>query len=156
MNNFIVRNGSDSSTFGGVAVVNSVAATQVFDFNTVAGNRVGVLGTATNFNCGVTTPFTASGNILYQGLTEGVQPTLVSTNCDFAYSILEGITPATTNIDQDPLFVNPVAGAASNYHLMTGSPGINAADENATLDVDIDGEERPQGGRHDMGADEAE
>ena len=51
--------------------------------------------------------------------------------------------------------MNPVAGNQGDYHLQSSSPCIDAADPAATLDVDIDGDIRPQGAAHDMGADEA-
>lgn len=50
----------------------------------------------------------------------------------------------------DPLFVNP---AVENYHIQAGSPAMDAG-INAGIDVDIDGDERPQGGGFDIGADE--
>ena len=52
---------------------------------------------------------------------------------------------------RDPEFENAVEG---NFHLKTTSPCKNTADPAATLEVDIDGDARPLGGRHDMGADE--
>jgi hypothetical protein len=50
------------------------------------------------------------------------------------------------------LFKDPQNG---DYHLAEQSPAIDQADPAATLDVDCDGEIRPQGPRCDIGADEA-
>lgn len=49
----------------------------------------------------------------------------------------------------DPMFVSP---AGRDYHLQAGSDAIEAA--TFTLDVDIDGQMRPEGGDSDIGADE--
>lgn len=58
------------------------------------------------------------------------------------------------NIDADPLFVDPGAG---DYHLQLCSPAIEAGDPAFTPapgETDIDGQDRVQGRRVDMGADE--
>jgi hypothetical protein len=49
----------------------------------------------------------------------------------------------------DPRFVNAAGG---DFHLMTGSPAIDAADPAATLSTDYDGTARPQGAGRDLGA----
>lgn len=51
------------------------------------------------------------------------------------------------NIDADPLL-------DAQGHLRPGSPCIDAGDDAAAPDTDIDGETRPQGSHSDMGADE--
>lgn len=51
--------------------------------------------------------------------------------------------------NMDPKFVNP---AGSDYHLMVGSPAIDAADPAAMLSEDYDGNVRPVGGGRDLGA----
>lgn len=60
-------------------------------------------------------------------------------------------TDAGGNIDADPLF-------GADCHLQAGSLCINAGDPSSAPPLfpgdDIDGEDRPQGGRYDMGADE--
>jgi hypothetical protein len=48
-----------------------------------------------------------------------------------------------------PGFVNPSAG---DFHLMSTSPAIDAADPAATISADYDGTPRPQGARRDIGA----
>jgi hypothetical protein len=98
----------------------------------------------------------ASNNIFLH-VDNGTNTAFVSgSSCTATYSLFDtdvALPAETGNVSGDAIFVN---GAGGNYHLQTGSPGINAADPAATLATDIDGEMRPQGGRHDMGADEAE
>ena len=50
-----------------------------------------------------------------------------------------------------PAFIDP---AGYDYHLMCGSPAIDAGAD-VGVDIDIDGDARPEGLGHDIGADEA-
>lgn len=52
--------------------------------------------------------------------------------------------------DPDPLFVNP---SANDYHILADSPAVEAGTD-AGITVDIDGDQRPQSGGFDIGADE--
>jgi hypothetical protein len=52
-------------------------------------------------------------------------------------------------LNVDPKLANPSIG---DFHLLVGSPAIDAADPNATLDTDYDGITRPQGTARDIGA----
>jgi len=59
-----------------------------------------------------------------------------------AYSAVEGGWPGTGNIDADPQFVDPAAG---NFHLLPGSPCIDAANNlfvPAGITTDLDGNPR--------------
>jgi hypothetical protein len=150
-NNMIVGNGlpdPDGSELGGVQIGSS-ASSDVFAFNTVARNSAGE-GVATGINCISVGEMIAAGNIVHDGDAGG--EALAAENCRFAFSNVQGLAPlADGNIDADPLFVNVSEG---DFHLLPDSPCIDAADPASTVDVDIDGDARPQGAAADMGADE--
>jgi len=77
--------------------------------------------------------------------------------CTVEYSDLEHAWAGTGNISSDPLFADQANG---DYHLLEGSPCIDAASPDYMPDHDIDGEPRPVDGDGDgsalpdMGADE--
>jgi hypothetical protein len=60
------------------------------------------------------------------------------------------ISTGAVNIWGDPTFVDAAAG---DYHLVEGSPAIDAGVD-AGVTTDIDGDMRPQGTGYDIGADE--
>jgi hypothetical protein len=150
-NNFIVNNGNVAlSTVGGVDIDNAGAVgMQVFEFNTVAVNQTQNGTKASGVSCSTSMTTTAANNIVFGGLGDTRSH---SGTCAWRYSDLEGSPLAGTNgnIDADPSFVEP---STMNYHLMDGSPCLGAADPNATLDIDFDGEPRA-GPARDIGADE--
>jgi predicted outer membrane repeat protein len=70
------------------------------------------------------------------------------------YSIVQGGYAGTGNLDVAPQFVNAAGG---DFHLLRGSPGIDAGDPFTSLtpgSVDMDGDPRIFGVRIDMGMDE--
>lgn len=70
-------------------------------------------------------------------------------NCSFASTMLtRQATPPSGTTVADPKFVDQ---GAHNYHLMSGSPAIDAA-STSTSDHDIEGTPRPQGAMPDLGA----
>tara|TARA_R110002096_G_scaffold259030_1_gene452548 strand:+ start:1865 stop:3139 length:1275 start_codon:yes stop_codon:yes gene_type:complete len=152
VNNFIVYNGLNTSTAPGVSLSGN-GTELTFDFNTVVGTTVANAGLTSGVSCALVSSPTGSGNIIYSGTPVGSAP--VSGNCSWEYSNIEAVEPGEGNINMPPMLENNSA-LNGDYHLASGSPCINAADPAATLATDIDGEERPQGGRHDIGADEAE
>jgi outer membrane protein assembly factor BamB len=98
---------------------------------------------------------------------------LISDPCLVSYSLVEygtvfkgsGLEPdvfdftaINGNINGDPIFVddNPGDGEEPDYHLIAGSPCIDAGDPNTSGGSlkDFDGDPRVMGGRVDIGADE--
>jgi hypothetical protein len=151
INNFILGNGGASGVmatmFGGVSIVNAGSGTRQFEFNTVANNTADA-GMITGVNCAVLQTF--SNNIVFDNATNGGRMSIGGT-CSWAYSDIEGtLIAGTGNLNTSPSFVM----SGTDYHLKSDSPAKNVADPAATLNVDFDGEARPQDGRSDMGADE--
>ncbi|MBS1633408.1 MAG: T9SS type A sorting domain-containing protein [Bacteroidetes bacterium] len=75
------------------------------------------------------------------------------TNCNF-YNIQGGMPPgfvsaAVNSISTDPLFKN---AAGNDFHLLSGSPGINSGKTIEYVKTDFDSISRPQGPAYDMGA----
>lgn len=144
-NSIIAANGSTVTVLGGILI--SQTRQNVNGrllFNTIAGNAASSTSAA-----GVTCSTAEAGlsfpnNIVYGNTTSSQ----VSGTCGFTFSDI-GPTGVggVGNINADPLLTG-------DYHLMPLSPCRNAAEPAAVLDVDIDGDVRPQGGRSDIGADE--
>ena len=65
------------------------------------------------------------------------------------YSDIQGGFPGIRNINSDPLFVG-----SGDYHLVAGSPCIDAGKKIWGIYKDIDGQRRPFGAGFDIGADE--
>jgi hypothetical protein len=153
-NTMIVMNGGVTSASGGLKIDGiTVAGTHALDFNTVTAN-IGPMTINTGITCGtVLVPLVFSSDIVYANIVSGGGVQLGgSANCSTTYSdIGPDTTPGTGNINLDPMFVSPLQ---ANFHLKVTSPVKDVADPAATLIDDIDGDARPQGPRHDMGADE--
>ncbi len=80
-----------------------------------------------------------------------VSPTLVTNDLwdnDLNY---EGVTTGTMDVHVEPIFLNPAGG---DYHLSWCSLLIDAGTILEWLDRDFDGDPRPIGVSHDIGADE--
>jgi hypothetical protein len=150
-NNVIAKNGGLMSPFGGVYLNQITTAGNKFEFNTVSGN--GSMGLTTGVVCAlVGQPVAMSNNIVYGNQGTGIDTQVAGANCNWTYSDIGPDTVAGTgNLSVDPGFVDP---AANNFHLKGTSVAKDAANPAATLEVDIDGDARPQGPRRDMGADE--
>jgi hypothetical protein len=150
-NSIIVRNGdvgAAGSSFGGVSLFTATAtAPQQFEFNTVAENQAGTAAVTNSMICSTSDPTLARGNIVYSGFGGGA---LVSGNCSFTFSDVDGGATGAGNIDMDPLFADAVTG---DYHITETSPCRDAAGAAAAPAVDYEGDARPDGAA-DIGADE--
>ena len=151
-NNFSVQN--SSSAVGGIAISgDGTNLTKIVNFNTFVENT----RTDPGYAIACTASSLVATNNIFLHVDNGTNTAFVSgSTCTTTYSLfdLDVVLPAGVgNVKDDAIFVNLAGG---DFHLETGSPGINAADPDATLATDIDGDMRPLGGRHDMGADEAE
>jgi len=92
--------------------------------------------------------FRVSHNSFFQGNLGAAEQ--VGGDCAHAYSIIQrtgDVLPGLGNLNTDPLL-------DADYHLESGSPGIDAGLQIADVLVDIDGEARPAGSAVDIGADE--
>ncbi len=160
VNNFIIDNGSSSSTIGGVLISmdppSGVAGAR-FEFNTVAGNNTKD-GFASGIRCDVGTTLSFKNSIVYNN-----QPDPSATigqvsgdSCKWTFSDIGPNGPAVTgngNINLNPTFLNP---ASDNFHIDTASLAKNVAETSSQVGEDFDGEPRPMLGGWDMGADEVQ
>jgi hypothetical protein len=146
-NSFVTDNGSPESIQAGV--VASASAGEIL-FSTISNNQcmfatcgVRCLGDPNN-----PPVVAASSNIV----TNVAGPEAVS-GCAWSYSNIQNSTmpEGEANINVAPGFRDALGG---DYSLAGGSPCIDAADPNATLAVDWEGDPRPTGDGYDMGADE--
>lgn len=149
-NNVVYLNGTpggSGSAVGGINITNSGKSPEMLSFNTIVSNQAAT-GFAQGVNCQIIPAVEVSSNIVF--LKFSGDP-LLTGNCTWTYSAIEGGATGTGNISDDPVFVN---AASNNYHLQPTSPCQGAADPNATLNVDFDGDARPLGTGRDIGADE--
>ncbi len=147
-NTFIVRNGDNSaSTFGGVSLGIAVAGANRFAFNTVADNEAAI--NSGGVICNVAT-FTGPNNIIARnalaGTTAGANAQ-TSGACSYPTSRIQ----ADVN---DLAFEHPDVPAPFVYKLTAGSSAVDQATTAVAVDVDNEGDLRPQGAQKDIGADE--
>ncbi len=149
-NNWIVGNGVSTLPNGGVTIQNTTGTgAHVLDFNTIADNNSSA--SFPGVSCGtIGGALTFANNIIYAN--ESAAQVGGDLMCTHAYSNIGPIAESGTgNINMAPDFVGAGTG---DFHLAAGSPGIDVADMAAALTIDLDGDDRPQNGRSDMGADE--
>jgi len=160
-NSMIVDNGSDGtmgSLVGGARLALLNTGNRRFDFNTVASNKAGVQ--VAGVQCMSVPQVTFSSNIVFDN--QGSGQVFSTGNCSWSYSDIGtstpggvGVVPGTMNVAVDPEFMSPPQG---DYRLQPTSQVKDAADPSTTadpdIDVDIEGDRRPQGAARDMGADE--
>ena len=95
---------------------------------------------------------TFSNNIVYGNIVAGGGTQVGGTHCLWSYSDIgpgSSMIPGPGNVNVDPMFT-----PNGSFHLQAGSQVIDRADPGATVDIDFDGDSRPQGMRRDIGADE--
>jgi hypothetical protein len=141
-NTFITGNGGNT-TVGGAFLQNN-ATTSVFEFNTVADNVAGS-GIAKSLICSALGTQRIANNIFYSGDMSQVS----QTNCELEFNLSNMGLGGSDNITGTPTFVG-----GGDFHLTATSDGVDDADPDATLGVDVDGDTRPQGTARDIGADE--
>jgi hypothetical protein len=93
-----------------------------------------------------------SNNIFLNESTGAPTNTVTGSECSHAYDLVKpqaASLGANNLLNMDPRFVNAAGG---DFHLMMGSPAIDAADPAATVNIDYDGTTRPQGAGRDLGA----
>ena len=141
-NTFITGNGTSTSV-GGVYLSQGSGT---IDFSTIA-NNLGPAGSAKGINCSGTTG-AISNTITYNNSNTQTS----GDGCSYSYSN-SFPTDANTPTGNNNMSTNPMLDT-STFHLNIGSPMKDAGDPNATLKIDWDGDNRPQGPARDIGADE--
>ncbi|MCP4446202.1 MAG: hypothetical protein GY811_12785 [Myxococcales bacterium] len=98
------------------------------------------------------TAVSAANNIFM--LVDASSASLIA-GCNTNYSLMDADSTGNTGTHTDTLSENAtfVDAMNGNFHLASGSEGIDDANPAATLATDIDGDARPAG-MADMGADE--
>jgi hypothetical protein len=143
--NTIFKN--QGTTYGWISVGFDASATSTIKFSTFH-NSVLTCGSVAG------TGFVSfSNNIFVNNHGGAPADTATGTYCSHAYDL---VSPQTTTIagpgnklGVDPTFANSFGG---DFHLLPGSPAIDAADPAATEAFDYDGTSRPQGAARDLGA----
>jgi hypothetical protein len=146
--NMIFRNGSATAAVGGVFFAGSVDPASRFEFNTIVDNAAatGALDAGGVF-CGAV--FAGANNIIARNSLGGVTTgATAQTNGECTYP---------TSLVQSDLaglaFASPDT-APFSYKLTAGSMAVDMATTASTVDVDFEGDARPQGAQDDIGADE--
>jgi hypothetical protein len=149
-NNYIFRNGDqDMGTFGGVNLGVTTAGLSRFEFNTVVDNRAATGAIrGGGLVCDII-GFAAPNNIIARNSVGG------STSAPTAQT-LGACTYPTSRIQNDVSLFNFESSdnAPFSYKLMAGSSVIDQATTPSAIDIDHDGDPRPQGQEKDIGADE--
>lgn len=148
-NTLIFRNGDDStSMFGGLNIGITTAGSNRLAFNTIVDNQA-VIGSG-GIACGLTA-FMAPNNIIARNSLAG------NTGSASAQVTAGGCGYPTSKIQPDVnglAFVHPDVPGPFSYKLMAGSTAIDQATTPVAVDVDNEGDTRPQGAQKDIGADE--
>ena len=149
--NMIFRNGNPTTAgVGGVFFTGSVDPATRFEFNTVVDN-VATAGAQSTGGVSCDAAFAGANNIIARNAIGA------STTAANAQTFGECTYP-TSDVQADVTnlaFASPDA-APFSYKLTAGSVAIDMATTASTVDVDFEGDSRPQGAQDDIGADELE
>ncbi len=91
------------------------------------------------------TPATGRVDVLYRQMSSGGTPSDLTSVATINALLMP---PAVMNVSGDPLL-------DATWHLMTGSPAINAGTQTEAPTIDFEGDTRPAGGAIDIGHDES-
>jgi hypothetical protein len=144
-NTMFVRNGTASSTYGGLQITAGVTK-KLFSFNTIAEND-------STSDAGITCVGTMT-------VSNSIVAGNAAATCTFEYTLFDtAVTGSNTNNNKvgDPMFLNKLAAtplAADFFRIGATSAAKDSAAATSTVMTDIDGDARPQNGVRDMGADE--
>lgn len=145
VNSIIANNGTPETANPGVRIAGpaQLGGLASFRFNTIAGNRT--LGTVAGIECNravlIESSILANPNAMSQEM---------SSPCTAQTSLFAASAPATGgNLTGDPMFVG-----ASDFHVLPGSPAVNAAPAAMAPLLDVDGQPRGGADLPDIGADE--
>ena len=151
MNTLITENRSD--LYGGGIYLDGVSSAN-FLFSTIAQNVANYTGTAGDALYGnQLSPGFMAKNCIFKNGNEKIQivldqysePPIIEHS-----AIAQTVYQSSTNIDDDPLFLQYDA-TVPDYHLQTGSPCQDKADTASLIIRDLDGNMRTVGSAPDMG-----
>jgi hypothetical protein len=147
-NTYIYRNGDEnSSAFGGLSLSFAMAGTNRLAFNTIVDNKAAT-GSAGIF-CSAAS-FQAPNNLIARNALAGSPTAVGAQTAGMCMYPTSKVQPDVTDL----AFVDPEAPAPFIYKLTATSSAIDQATTPVPIDVDFDGDTRPQGPAKDMGADE--
>lgn len=146
-NTFVFRNGDVSaSTFGGLNLGIALAGSNRLAFNTIVDNEANINSGGIICNAGT---FMAPNNIIARNTLAGdaTAPTAQTSGaCTYPTSKIQNdVSGLAFQQSEAPVF---------SYKLSAGSSAIDQATTAVPIDVDNEGDHRPQGLQKDIGADE--
>jgi serine protease len=131
--NLVLPSGNNPIIFNNTFVNNDVAM-KLSTFSPITARNNLLFGNTIGLLSDPSAPLTFENNLVYNNATN--------------YSGIADQTGIAGNISANPLFVN----GASNFHLLPGSPAIDAGSNLGAPDHDLDGRFRPRGSSTDIGA----
>jgi hypothetical protein len=145
--NFIIHNGNGTDALlGGLTIGPTIVSTSRLEFNTIADNTTSTGSAhAGGVACDITN-FHANNNIVARNLKVS-SPSQTFGVCDYP----------TSKVQDDVVgldFARVDSGPPYSYEIGTNSTAKDMATTASTVDIDVDGDHRPQGAQKDIGADE--